>query len=175
MHLASPTHIYFSHPNPYPLTLTSESLLDIMGGCMSSEATKVENRRTSDPKKPVAAAAAAPTTAPPAQAQAGAATTDASAAANGTTAAVAPAAAGPNGTNSATQGLSAALAQAPEAAGAGNKTGDKSNSIDRQLEDDSKKFKKECKLLLLGELFQCWRKLTPQAPESQASRPLSSR
>ncbi|EJT50515.1 G-protein alpha-subunit [Trichosporon asahii var. asahii CBS 2479] len=121
-----------------------------MGGCMSSEATKVENRRTSDPKKPVAAAAAAPTTAPPAQAQTGAATTDASAAANGTTAAVAPAAAGPNGTNSATQGLSAALAQAPEAAGAGNKTGDKSNSIDRQLEDDSKKFKKECKLLLLG-------------------------
>ena len=28
---------------------------------------------------------------------------------------------------------------------------DRSNVIDRQLEDDSKKFKKECKILLLGE------------------------
>lgn len=120
---------------------------------MSSEATNVENRRTSDPKQPVAAAAAAPTTTPPAQAQTGAVAND-TAAVNGTTATLAPAPAGPNGTNSATQGLSAALAQAPEAAGAGNKTGDKSNSIDRQLEDDSKKFKKECKLLLLGESSQ---------------------
>ena len=31
----------------------------------------------------------------------------------------------------------------------GNK--DRSNAIDRQLEDDSRKFKKECKILLLGE------------------------
>lgn len=124
-----------------------------MGGCMSSEATDVENRRTSDPKKPAPAASAAPTTAPPAQTQAGAAPTDA-AAVNGSSAPADPAAGGAKGTNSATQGLSAALAQAPEAAGTGSKTGEKSNAIDRQLEDDSKKFKKECKLLLLGELSQ---------------------
>lgn len=59
------------------------------------------------------------------------------------------------------QGLSAALADAPgtgggpggggQANGAGPGIKDRSNAIDRQLEDDSKKFKKECKILLLGE------------------------
>lgn len=33
----------------------------------------------------------------------------------------------------------------------GGGTKDRSNLIDRQLEDDSKKFKKECKILLLGQ------------------------
>lgn len=145
-----------------------------MGGCMSSEATKVENRRTSDPKKPVAAASAAPTSAPPAQPQT--AQTDA-VAANGPTSGVGAdsSAAGAKGSSSATQGLSAALAQAPESTGAGSKTGDKSNSIDRQLEDDSKKFKKECKLLLLGELSSRNGRLTPQDLENRASRLSSSR
>jgi len=45
------------------------------------------------------------------------------------------------------QGLSAALAEVPEQRG----SKDRSNAIDRQLEDDSRKFKKECKILLLGE------------------------
>ncbi|WWC88969.1 guanine nucleotide-binding protein subunit alpha [Kwoniella dendrophila CBS 6074] len=48
------------------------------------------------------------------------------------------------------QGLAAALASteptAPESKGDKNR----SNMIDRQLEDDSKKFKRECKILLLG-------------------------
>lgn len=140
---------------------------------MSSEATNVENRRASDPKKPVAAASVPPARAPPAQTQA-APGDPAAAAVNGSTGPADPAAAGTKGNNSATQGLSAALAQAPEGPDAG-KPGDKSNSIDRQLDDDSKKFKKECKLLLLGRLSQRRRRLTPQAPENQASRPLSSR
>lgn len=136
---------------------------------MSSEATNVENRRTSDPKK-TTPASAAPTTAPPAQTQA--ANSDA-AEITASTGTAGPTTAAPGG-NSATQGLSAALAQAPEGAGAG-KTGDKSNQIDRQLEDDSKKFKKECKLLLLGESSCSCGRLTPQAPESLESRQSSSR
>lgn len=31
---------------------------------------------------------------------------------------------------------------------------EQSNIIDRQLEEDNKKFKKECKILLLGKLLQ---------------------
>ena len=56
---------------------------------------------------------------------------------------------GPPGSanGSGAQGLSAALAEAPEHRG----SKDRSNAIDRQLEDDSRKFKKECKILLLGE------------------------
>lgn len=53
----------------------------------------------------------------------------------------------PTSANGGAQGLSAALAEAPEHRG----SKDRSNAIDRQLEDDSKKFKKECKILLLGE------------------------
>ena len=52
----------------------------------------------------------------------------------------------PTSVNGGGQGLSAALAEAPEHRG----SKDRSNAIDRQLEDDSKKFKKECKILLLG-------------------------
>lgn len=109
---------------------------------MSSDATAVEQRRTSDPKRtvaPTAPPAAAPAASTPAQPAAGAA----DAAANGATAA-------PGGPG--TQGLAAALAQAPDAGGAADtrKNKDASNQIDRQLEDDSKKFKKECKILLLG-------------------------
>lgn len=40
------------------------------------------------------------------------------------------------------------------ASATGGSTGNRSNAIDRQLEDDSKKFKKECKILLLGMSIQ---------------------
>jgi guanine nucleotide-binding protein G(i) subunit alpha len=59
-----------------------------------------------------------------------------------------------NGANGSTfaQGLGAALAEPPNsAAGPGTGLKDRSNAIDRQIDDDSKKFKKECKILLLGE------------------------
>jgi hypothetical protein len=48
------------------------------------------------------------------------------------------------------QAISAALASTE---GSIEKRGskDRSNAIDRQLEDDQRKFKKECKILLLGE------------------------
>ncbi|WVO15240.1 guanine nucleotide-binding protein subunit alpha [Cryptococcus depauperatus] len=52
-------------------------------------------------------------------------------------------------TNATSQGLAQALAAiepAPDTRGNRNR----SNIIDRQIEDDSKKFKKECKILLLG-------------------------
>jgi hypothetical protein len=47
------------------------------------------------------------------------------------------------------QAISAALASTE---GSIEKRGskDRSNAIDRQLEDDQRKFKKECKILLLG-------------------------
>jgi guanine nucleotide-binding protein G(i) subunit alpha len=45
-------------------------------------------------------------------------------------------------------GLSAAL-MSTDGAAPGDRN--RSNAIDRQLEDDSRKFKKECKILLLGE------------------------
>lgn len=108
---------------------------------MSSEATAVEPRRTSDPKKPVSASTAS-TPANNGNANAAAAVPSAPDAAPIT-----------NGATAAQQGLAAALAQAPESSSADpRKNRDASNQIDRQLEDDSKKFKKECKILLLGEL-----------------------
>ncbi|TXT08819.1 hypothetical protein VHUM_02947 [Vanrija humicola] len=130
-----------------------------MGGCVSSESTAVDQRRTTDPtRKPAPAAAAKPApkaaVAPPPAATPAPATTNAPAAAaataNGSStqannASAAPAAAGN------AQGLAAALAQAPDGSdgGKGSKSNN-SNAIDRQLEDDSKKLKKECKILLLG-------------------------
>lgn len=48
------------------------------------------------------------------------------------------------------QAISAALA-ATEGSIEKRGSKDRSNAIDRQLEDDQRKFKKECKILLLGE------------------------
>lgn len=50
------------------------------------------------------------------------------------------------------QAISAALA-ATEGSIEKRGSKDRSNAIDRQLEDDQRKFKKECKILLLGELL----------------------
>lgn len=60
---------------------------------------------------------------------------------------------------SAGQGIVAALAST-EPPGAQDSKGnkDRSNQIDRQLEDDQKKFRKECKILLLGEYSFLWRR-----------------
>ena len=68
------------------------------------------------------------------------------------------------GSMSAAQGLSAALAEVPEHRG----SKDRSNAIDRQLEDDSRKFKKECKILLLGE-FARWRWTRQRRPLTTGS------
>lgn len=51
------------------------------------------------------------------------------------------------------QAISAALA-ATEGSIEKRGSKDRSNAIDRQLEDDQRKFKKECKILLLG-TFLC--------------------
>lgn len=65
-----------------------------------------------------------------------------------------------NGGSTFAQGLGAALAEPPGSAVVANGTGgggpgnkDRSNMIDRQIDDDSKKFKKECKILLLGKVL----------------------
>lgn len=50
------------------------------------------------------------------------------------------------------QAISAALA-ATEGSIEKRGSKDRSNAIDRQLEDDQRKFKKECKILLLGKLL----------------------
>jgi guanine nucleotide-binding protein subunit alpha len=124
---------------------------------MSSEATKAEAPRTAPPKpapapaprseptQTTAAAAPQPTATtsqqPQTASQISQATTDAGPTPNGNGA---PQSAGQ-------QGLAAALAAAPPSDGdsrAAKK--DNSHQIDKQLDDDSKKFKKECKLLLLG-------------------------
>jgi hypothetical protein len=52
------------------------------------------------------------------------------------------------------QAISAALA-ATEGSIEKRGSKDRSNAIDRQLEDDQRKFKKECKILLLGKLSSC--------------------
>jgi hypothetical protein len=52
------------------------------------------------------------------------------------------------------QAISAALA-ATEGSIEKRGSKDRSNAIDRQLEDDQRKFKKECKILLLGKLSLC--------------------
>ncbi|ODO08355.1 guanine nucleotide-binding protein subunit alpha [Cryptococcus wingfieldii CBS 7118] len=48
------------------------------------------------------------------------------------------------------QGLAAALAETEPVAPDARGNRDRSNQIDRQLEDDQRKFRKECKILLLG-------------------------
>ncbi|CAK9785192.1 G-alpha-domain-containing protein [Cutaneotrichosporon oleaginosum] len=128
-----------------------------MGGCMSSEATKAEAPRTAPPKP-----------APPAPPRAQEAQTASAAAVTSTTSttqqpqqtasqisqATADTGPTPNGSGAPQgvgQGLAAALAAAPPPDGESRATKkDNSNQIDKQLDDDSKKFKKECKLLLLG-------------------------
>lgn len=40
--------------------------------------------------------------------------------------------------------------------GPGKEGRDRSYAIDRQIEQDSKQFRKECKILLLGECCSCW-------------------
>ncbi len=114
-----------------------------MGGCMSTPEPKKATGPSSEPKP--AATTANPTPAPaftqPTTRQTPSITTTAApplpnGAGDGT----------PTSVNGGGQGLSAALAEAPEHRG----SKDRSNAIDRQLEDDSKKFKKECKILLLG-------------------------
>ncbi len=50
---------------------------------------------------------------------------------------------------SAAQGLGAALASDPATI---NGTTNRSNAIDKQIDEDSRKFKRECKILLLGKL-----------------------
>ncbi|AAW45486.1 hypothetical protein CNBH0490 [Cryptococcus deneoformans B-3501A] len=119
-----------------------------MGGCMSTpEAPKktAETKQvpsTSTSSRPPQASTSATATA------AGAGTSAANGTANGI-----------KGDTTATnrvgtsggQGLAAALAST-EPPGAQDSKGnkDRSNQIDRQLEDDQKKFRKECKILLLG-------------------------
>jgi len=57
--------------------------------------------------------------------------------------------AGPSNPNgSSAQAMSAALMATEPTAPADR---NRSNAIDRQIQDDSRKFKKECKILLLGE------------------------
>lgn len=75
---------------------------------------------------------------------------------------------------SSTQGMAAALASPENGASA-----QRSNAIDRQLEDDQRKIKKECKILLLGTLKP---KLDPESsqlisqdPANRESPPSSNR
>ncbi|BEJ10679.1 hypothetical protein CspHIS471_0101010 [Cutaneotrichosporon sp. HIS471] len=132
-----------------------------MGGCMSSEATK-EPSRTAPPSRPAPTPA---TRSEPGQvstvgansqtastshqlsmphqqtvSQISQVTTDGQIISNGSGA--------PHSTGQ--QGLAAALAAAPPSEGDSRTKKDNSHQIDKQLDDDSKKFKKECKLLLLG-------------------------
>ncbi|ORX35574.1 G-protein alpha subunit [Kockovaella imperatae] len=102
-----------------------------MGSCMSSPSEEKPNtsRPVSEPKSnanPATSTNAPPSTAAP------------------STSIVPASDASPTSPSSA-QGLNQALADAPPTA-----VKDRSNVIDRQLEDDMKKFKKECKILLLG-------------------------
>ncbi|OCF31977.1 guanine nucleotide-binding protein subunit alpha [Kwoniella heveanensis CBS 569] len=106
-----------------------------MGGCMS---TPESPKHAAEPKQP----AGTPAAKPPVQPASGGANT------------ASPPPVASNGESTPTsaaagQGLAAALAATepgPDSRGDRNR----SNMIDRQLEDDSKKFKKECKILLLG-------------------------
>ncbi|GFZ46941.1 Guanine nucleotide-binding protein subunit alpha [Saitozyma sp. JCM 24511] len=93
-----------------------------MGGCMSSPAPAEAKRPESKPTAPASSAQPRPAPAP-----------------NGN---ATPPGAGDG------EGLGAALASEPTGAVVGTK--DRSNAIDKGLEDDSKKFKRECKILLLG-------------------------
>ncbi|KAK1923966.1 guanine nucleotide-binding protein subunit alpha [Papiliotrema laurentii] len=119
-----------------------------MGGCMSTPEPKRATGPSSEPKPPANASTApardqdAPSAPPSSRPSKPSVSTNGEAPprnANGD---------GPPGSanGSGAQGLSAALAEAPEHRG----SKDRSNAIDRQLEDDSRKFKKECKILLLG-------------------------
>ncbi|ORY26346.1 G-protein alpha subunit [Naematelia encephala] len=104
-----------------------------MGACMSSPAASEQKRPINAETRQSSATTARPATQSPA--------TPTAPTSNG---------AGDDTPNSQT-GIGAALAMTEpptNGQGAGNKN--RSNAIDRQLEDDSRKFKRECKILLLG-------------------------
>lgn len=54
--------------------------------------------------------------------------------------------------------MAAALAAEPQGLGVAA-VKDRNNVIDKQIDEDSRKFKRECKILLLGELSE-WTELT---------------
>ncbi|CAD6576463.1 MAG: Guanine nucleotide-binding protein alpha-2 subunit [Tremellales sp. Tagirdzhanova-0007] len=108
-----------------------------MGGCMSSPSTETPGRSTDIKQVNPNVAATAKSSNPPASLN------SKPPASNGTDEGVTDTA---NGNTA--QGMSAALMATEPAAANGDRN--RSNAIDRQLEDDSRRFKKECKILLLG-------------------------
>ncbi|ODN72747.1 guanine nucleotide-binding protein subunit alpha [Cryptococcus amylolentus CBS 6039] len=129
-----------------------------MGGCMS---TPEAPKKAQESKQTSSSATASSKSKPPAQttsansglsptqpahpAEAGTPNSAAGVVGNG-------GAAGGAGVGAAggSQGLAAALAETEPAAPDARGNRDRSNQIDRQLEDDQRKFRKECKILLLG-------------------------
>jgi guanine nucleotide-binding protein G(i) subunit alpha len=125
-----------------------------MGSCMSTPSEEPKHTPQSSKQNPPSSATAtpvnnevingnpvSPTTAP------NSATTPQSQAADN-------ASGGMHDRGSDAQAISAALA-ATEGSIEKRGSKDRSNAIDRQLEDDQRKFKKECKILLLGKLSLC--------------------
>lgn len=105
-----------------------------MGGCMSSPAAETSTTSTRPQTKQVPSTSV---TAP--QSTSAHNTHNTSPASPG------------DGTPTSAQGMAQALAMLEPPSPENRGSRDRSNAIDRQLEDDSRKFKKECKILLLGD------------------------
>lgn len=115
---------------------------------MSSPAA-AESSRPQTTQNPSAAPATRPSNLP----QAGAAAGGDAARADGAGGPLTPGGAVPGSATSGPaggQGLGAALASDPPSV---NGTTNRSNAIDKQIDEDSRKFKRECKILLLGMLY----------------------
>ncbi|KAK4685088.1 hypothetical protein P7C73_g5065, partial [Tremellales sp. Uapishka_1] len=114
-----------------------------MGSCASSPAA-AEPRRTTEPKQTTQSPSSGPVSHSPAIPPPISTASPTQPTLNGNAGQITPTTAG-SGSNK-QEDMGGILGDGP-AAGVGK---DRSNQIDRQLEDDSKKFKKECKILLLG-------------------------
>ena len=125
-----------------------------MGSCMSTPSEEPKHTPQSSKQNPPSSATATPVNNEVTNGNPVSPTTAPNSASTPQSQAADNASGGMHDRGSDAQAISAALA-ATEGSIEKRGSKDRSNAIDRQLEDDQRKFKKECKILLLGELSLC--------------------
>ena len=125
-----------------------------MGSCMSTPSEEPKHTPQSSKQNPPSSATATPVNNEVTNGNPVSPTTAPNSASTPQSQAADNASGGMHDRGSDAQAISAALA-ATEGSIEKRGSKDRSNAIDRQLEDDQRKFKKECKILLLGELSSC--------------------
>jgi guanine nucleotide-binding protein G(i) subunit alpha len=142
-----------------------------MGSCMSTPSEEPKHTPQSSKQNPPSSATATPVNNEVVNGNPASPTTAPNSASTPQSQAADNASGGMHDRGSDAQAISAALA-ATEGSIEKRGSKDRSNAIDRQLEDDQRKFKKECKILLLGKLPSCLTFVSKGAPRSHVDTPV---